>query len=60
MPKKISTRCGKMSCKYYDESNTDSKCYIYTSRLLCPKSVKQQRTVARKAKLKALNRMYMW
>ena len=48
--RKISTRCGKGSCEFYDKHNNDSKCSKYPDRRLCSISNKQRRKSANTSK----------
>jgi len=43
---KVSSKCGKGNCEYYDIHNHRSKCSKYSDRRLCPLSNKQRRKSA--------------
>ena len=40
--RKISTRCGKTVCEFYDEHNKTSKCSEYDDRRDCALSMRQR------------------
>lgn len=51
---KISPRCGKGSCPFYDPQNHDSKCMVYENRQLCSASNHNRRKVANKSRQTSL------
>ena len=56
MNKTVSTRCGRIICKFYDEHNKTSKCSKYDGRRKCPESIKQRGKSARHSR----ERQWMW
>lgn len=50
---KISARCGKGTCKYYNKQNKISGCYHFDDRRKCSKSLKQRKQSANTSKKKS-------
>lgn len=55
---KISPRCGKGSCPFYDPMNQDSKCRVYENRQMCSASNHQRRKSANHSRKTALNKSF--
>jgi hypothetical protein len=48
--RKISRRCGKESCEFYNKHNKTSGCFKFDDRQECSISMKQRRRVAYKSR----------
>jgi len=47
---KLSKRCGKGTCKYYDKHDSTSACSMFNDRRECTESIAHHKKVAKKSK----------
>lgn len=50
MTSKVSSRCGKSTCEFYEVYNAKSHCEIYDDRNKCSLSLKQRKKTANKSR----------